>query len=193
MGRPRFNPADYLGKVFGQWTVIGTSEKRYHVRVRCTCGREREITPSLLRSGKYKSCCYCDANHRPNRYGDYRKPLCVQWGYMRKKKKPEMWGPWKDDYGIFREAMFALGATLQSRLRRIDPDLPFQPGNVCLYDREKMREERLNRIAECLTMLGNPRTAEQLASLTRERRYQLLLWAVSLPGEHKLPRRRTER
>lgn len=47
---------DMIGKRFGMWTVLGPSERPYHLRCRCDCGRECDVNASSLRLGK-STCC----------------------------------------------------------------------------------------------------------------------------------------
>lgn len=44
------------GDKFGEWTVIDNSEKPYHVKCKCSCGKIKNISKSSLRLGKSKSC-----------------------------------------------------------------------------------------------------------------------------------------
>ena len=50
---------DYIGKRFGQLTVLAYEEKRagmHRWRCRCDCGRETVVGQTLLQTGKTKSC-----------------------------------------------------------------------------------------------------------------------------------------
>lgn len=51
------------GQVFGQWTVVGESEKSDCVKCRCACGTVKDVYKRLLKSGRSKSCQTC-ANRR---------------------------------------------------------------------------------------------------------------------------------
>lgn len=57
---------DLTGRVFGDWKVIGKSEKPYYWTCRCLrCGREKDVYKSSLVLGKSSRCQSC-ASSGPN-------------------------------------------------------------------------------------------------------------------------------
>lgn len=69
---------EMIGKTFGLWTVIGHAGNdkrgRKQYRCRCSCGKERTVNGSNLRSGKSTSCGHTcreklRVDLRGNRYG----------------------------------------------------------------------------------------------------------------------------
>lgn len=62
----RDNMDDLTGRVFGDWKVIGKSEKPYYWTCRCLrCGREKDVYKSSLVLGKSSRCQSC-ASSGPN-------------------------------------------------------------------------------------------------------------------------------
>lgn len=45
-----------IGDKFGEWTVIGKSDKPYYCKCQCSCGVIRDVYCSSLRNGKSLSC-----------------------------------------------------------------------------------------------------------------------------------------
>ena len=47
---------DLTGQSFGEWTVLAPGTKPGYVLCRCSCGTEREVQSTSLRSGTSRSC-----------------------------------------------------------------------------------------------------------------------------------------
>lgn len=48
--------SDMIGQRFGQWTVIGLSDRPRYVFCRCSCGCERDVYVASLRNGRSTRC-----------------------------------------------------------------------------------------------------------------------------------------
>lgn len=65
---------DITGQKFGEWTVIGKSEKPQHVKCQCSCGLTKDVSKPALLSGRTTSCKSC-ANKR---MGPHRSQVFLQ-------------------------------------------------------------------------------------------------------------------
>lgn len=57
-----------IGEKYGDWTVIGKSDKPFYVKCRCKCGTVRDVYMSSLRNHKSESCG-CRTKERNRKYG----------------------------------------------------------------------------------------------------------------------------
>lgn len=65
---------DITGQKFGEWTVIGRSDKPQYVKCQCSCGTIKDVHKPSLLSGKTTSCKNC-ANKR---MGPHRSQVFLQ-------------------------------------------------------------------------------------------------------------------
>ena len=61
------DPEEYIGQVFGSWTVLGVVEDSHPLRFecRCTCGKEKAVSAEALLIGQSKSCGCAWAKVKP--------------------------------------------------------------------------------------------------------------------------------
>ena len=79
---------EMIGKKYGRWTVIGTTDDKRRVRCVCECGKERDVIKSNLKNGDSKSCgCYNleQINKRTVKHGGKKTRLYAIWCSMRRR------------------------------------------------------------------------------------------------------------
>jgi len=138
--------------------------------VLCDCGREFEVSASLLRRRKTFQCKPCsNAAGYAKTHGGSLEPLYSVWDNMKRRcHDPRATGyhryggrgifmdeSWRTDFGIFRAYITSeLGPkpTPEHTIDRINPDDGYRPGNIRWATRA---EQRANLSRATLTVKSN--------------------------------------
>lgn len=169
MGRPRVNAATFIGQRFGELLILDdvTNGVRTRVRVRCSCGRSKEINLTAVTTGKTQSCGHLAWEHLPQRntshghtiggptrtYNIWQHMLarCYNGGvdcYSRYGGRGIMVCPeWRASFETFLHDMG--DAPSRTSLDRIDNNGHYSPDNCRWADAQTQgRNKRTNRMVE---------------------------------------------
>lgn len=168
-------PADKtipIGTVFTRWTVIGRSERRFHIICQCQCGKIATIATHPLLTGRSKSCGCARPKGRQVKKKKKSAPTYISWCSMmarcsNQKDKAykhyggrgigvcERWGT----FSLFLEDMGPRPGG--SSLERKDNDGNYEPSN-CRWatQKEQCRNTSRNRI---ITAFGKTACVAELA------------------------------
>lgn len=165
MARPL--PPLKVGDAFGRWTVVGPSDARAashdkYVRVVCTCGKEKGVLVTGLRSGRSNSCGCLNREvlrTRSQTHGMSTDPIYAVWNSMLGRCYREGDSNFKN-YGArgikvcerwhtFENFLADMGErpTEKHSIERKDNDGDYEPGN-CKWatKKEQARNTRRTRL-----------------------------------------------
>lgn len=168
---------DLSGQKFGRWTVISyVGHRKWNCR--CTCGTERVVQGTHLKSGASKSCgCY---NHdslieRNTTHGQNKTPLHYLWlGINNRCSNPnfkqfkdyggrgiQVCDEWKKDFVAFRDWCLSNGYKKGLSIDRIDNDKGYSPDNCRFVDR--ITQNNNKRSNHKISVDGESKTLAQWA------------------------------
>ena len=182
VARGRIDPA--VGTVFGRWTVISASvvslDGYRKLKVKCSCGVEKEIQRISLLSGSSKSCgCLSNelAVSRTRTHGKVGTAEYGAWKHLKDRcNNPRDPGyPLYGGRGIkvcpvwdnsFAEFYKAVGPKpfASASIDRVNCDKDYEPGNVRWASAEEQADNRRNCIL--YEYRGEKRSIKQLALIS---------------------------
>ena len=162
---------EFIGIVYGYWTIIGLSSRRSkcrqtYVLCRCKCGTQKEVLLNTLKSGGSKSCgCYKKQQLRDNKphhfiHGKRNTPEYSAWNgmitrcYNKRHKNYSDYGGrnisvcdrWLDKQIGILLFLEDIGEKPEPKnlysLDRIDVNGNYQPGNVRWVDAKTQNNNR---------------------------------------------------